>query len=176
MEYWIVYDLASGAELYAGSGNAGSSIWQHLPDGAGIIVVPQAVVSQQPRDLDALRRALLAGIDVSAEEARQAHVTPGSGQALTYGRKEAEARQLLDGMSGPTPFLSAEAAVRGISISDLASEVIAAADAWATAGAEIEASRIAAKLRLAQATTLGGLIEAARVTWPDALSNTKKDD
>ena len=48
-------------------------------------------------------------------------ITPGSGQAITYARKEAEARAWVPGHDPATaPFLAAEAEATGISIDALA--------------------------------------------------------
>lgn len=175
MEFWIVYDLATGDELYAGSGSIGASAYQVVPEGAALIVVPQAVVARQPRDLDALRDALLVGVDAGAEEQRQRILTPGAGQALAYSTKLAEARMIVAGGTEPTPFLSAEAEARDESVMALADRVVAAATRWAVAGAAIEAARTRAKLNLIQAVSLGGLIQAARVAWPD-FTTSEKDD
>ncbi|MGO1303538.1 MAG: hypothetical protein ACTMKV_02010 [Sphingomonas parapaucimobilis] len=174
MEFWIVYDVATGDELYAGSGTPGASAYQTVPDGAALIVVPQAVVSRQPRDLDALRDAFLTGVDAGAEEQRQRILTPGAGQALAYSAKLAEAHMIVAGGEGPTPFLSAEADARDETVPALARRVVAAADRWAVAGAAIEAARTCAKIRLSQAVSLGGLIQAARVAWPDFTTSEKE--
>lgn len=176
MEFWIVYDIETGAELYAGSGNTGSAAYQQVPEGAALIVVPQAVVARTPRDLDALRAALIVGVDASAEDVRQRILTPGAGQALVYSAKLAEARAVLSGADEPTPFLTAEADARSITVAEMAAQVVAAAARWAQAGAAIEATRACAKQELFQAATLGGLIEAARVAWPDFTTGEKDDD
>ena len=46
MEYWIVYSLDTFQEVYRGSGNPGSSVYQPLPEGLGLIVVPFSVISK----------------------------------------------------------------------------------------------------------------------------------
>lgn len=176
MEFWIVYDIETGAELYAGSGSAGTAACQAVPDGAALIVVPQAVVARTPRDLDALRTALIVGVDASAEDVRQRILTPGAGQALVYSAKLDEARAVLSGEDKPTPFLTAEAEARAVTVADLAPLVVAAAKRWAQAGAAIEVARVRAKLALSQAATLGGLIQAARVAWPDVNSSETEDE
>ncbi|WP_343526954.1 hypothetical protein [Sphingomonas sp.] len=176
MEFWIVYDIETGAELYAGSGSTGTAAYQTVPEGAALIVVPQAVVATNPRDLDALRAALIVGVDATAEDVRQRILTPGAGQALAYSMKLAEARMVLSGGDDPTPFLTAEAEARGITVAELAGQVADAAARWAQAGAAIEAARARAKRALFQAATLGGLIQAARVAWPDVTTSEKDDE
>ncbi len=165
MEYWIVYDLASGEVLWRGSGSAGSGAVQALPEGAGLIVVPQAVIAHQEVDLAALRVSLEIGVDADAERMRQRFLTPGSGQAMTYARKETEARAWTLDNSVATPFLSAEAPARGMTIATLAAEVIALSDAWVAIGSAIEGRRMGAKSALGQAATLGALINSAAIDW-----------
>lgn len=165
MEYWIIYDIASGTELYRGSGTAGTAGIQQLPEGAGLVVVPQSVVAGAQLNLDALRAALAARIDAEAELVRQRFLTPGAGQAMTYQRKEAEARAWLADNTAATPFLSAEASARDVTVSTVASEVLATADAWVAIGSVIEGKRMAAKGVLAAAFNLTELLSAATVDW-----------
>lgn len=165
MEYWIVYDTASGLELYRGSGSSGSAAYQSLPPGAGLVVVPQAVVASPTLNLAALRVALSARIDAAAEKVRNLFLTPGSGQAMTYSRKEAEARAWIANNSAPAPFLAAEAAARGLSVAAVANEVIALADMWTQVGSQIEAIRLGGKKAVQEADTLGEIVTAAAVDW-----------
>lgn len=55
MEFWIVYDRATGAQLWRGSGSTGVAAAQELGDSQGIIIVPQAVVQTPEINLDVLR-------------------------------------------------------------------------------------------------------------------------
>ncbi|MDP1026400.1 hypothetical protein Q5H91_04180 [Sphingomonas sp. KR1UV-12] len=165
MEYWIVYDLATGAELYPGSGMPGTAAYQQPPEGAGIVVVPQAVVAQQPRDLGALKAALILGVDNDAERARAAIITALPGQVGTYVLKEAAARAWLADNGASTAMLQPEATARGMTIAALAAEVIANAEAWAQLSGAIEGMRYAAKARIAAAATIGAIVEAAVIDW-----------
>ncbi|MBB3586011.1 hypothetical protein [Sphingomonas sp. BK481] len=70
MEYWIVYDLASGAERWRGSGVTGAAAGQVLPDGLGIVLVPSAALGGETLDLDVLRDTAAASIDMQAEAIR----------------------------------------------------------------------------------------------------------
>lgn len=114
--------------------------------------------------------ALAARIDAQAELVRQRFLTPGAGQAMTYQRKEAEARAWLADDSVPTPFLSAEAPARGMTVAALAAEVVALADAWVAVGSVIEGLRMGGKAALADATTLGAIVAAAQIDWDAALA------
>lgn len=165
MEYWIVYHLATGAELWRASGVTGSASTQELPEGLSLVVVPPQVLQGIELDLDMLRTMATEQIDAGAELVRQRFLTPGAGQALTYQRKEAEARAWqADGLT-VTPFLEAEAMARGMTIEAVVAEVIRNADAWIKAGAAIEAKRMGAKAAAASATTLGGIVAASKVDW-----------
>ncbi|HEX8384168.1 hypothetical protein [Sphingomonas sp.] len=166
MEYWIVYDVATGAVLYRGEGSVGTARYQALPEGAALITVPHAVVASVELNLVALRTALAARVDADAEAMRMRFLTPGAGQAMTYQRKEAEARAYLADAGAPVPFLAAEAPARGMTIEALAVEVVDRANAWTAIGSTIEALRLGAKGGVEIATTLGSILAAATVTWP----------
>ncbi|WP_137898355.1 hypothetical protein [Sphingomonas sp. 2SG] len=170
MEYWIVYDLVSGIERYRGAGSVGTAELQSLPEGLGIALVPAAAVQQADVDLDVIRAAVVGQIDMQAEQARQVFLTSGAGQALTYQRKEAEARAWVADHAAAVPFLAAEAATRAVPIAELAAAVIKRADTWTAAAAAIEALRIGAKAAVANAATLGAIVSASRVAWSSILS------
>ena len=165
MEHWIVYDLATGEPRYRGSGPTGSARSQLLPDGLALVLVPQAVVVGADLDFAALRAGMAANVDEQAEQVRQQFLTPGAGQAMTYTRKEAEARAWTAESSIPTPFLSAEAAARGMTVADLAAEVIQFADAWTLIGSAIEGRRMGAKAAIGTAGNLGAIVAAGTVDW-----------
>jgi len=166
MEYWIVYDLDSGADLWRGAGPPGSARTQTLEPGQGIVLVPQAVVARpQELDLAPLRAASERLVDDAAEIVAQRFITPGTRKALTYPRKEAAARAWLADNSAPTAFLAREAEARGITIVELATEVVRLADAWAVIGDAIEAATQGAKTAIRAAANVGGIVTATRVDW-----------
>jgi len=165
MEYWIVYDLATGTERWRGSGVAGAAAGQVLPEGLGIVLVPSAALEGETLDLNVLRNTAAASIDAQAEVIRQSILTPGAGQAMTYQRKEAEARAWSINNMTATPFLSAEAGAREMTIADLAAEIIKLADAWVAVGAAIEGLRMGAKAAVGRAPNLGAIVAAGRVNW-----------
>jgi len=165
MEHWIVYDLETGDERWRGSGVVGSAALQHLPEELGVVVVPQAAIVGAALDLVVLRDTAAASIDAQAELVRQSILTPGAGQAMTYQRKEAEARAWSLYNDTATPFLSAEASARGMTIADLAAEIIELADAWVAIGAAIEGLRMGAKAAVGRAANLGAIVAAGKVDW-----------
>jgi len=170
-EYWIVYHIETGEELYPGSSDyAGAHAYQHVPDGAGMVVVPADVAHSMPRDLFALRAALLARVDEQAEQVRSRFITATPGQIGTYVLKEAAARAWLADNTAPTVMLAPEAASRGMTIAALVEEVIANAEAWTHLSGLIEGGRFAAKAAIASATTIGGIAEAEKVDWSAVLN------
>jgi hypothetical protein len=124
------------------------------------------------KDLTDLKTAARAAVCDKAEAVRNVYLTPGSGQAITYTRKEAEARAWVAGGDPATaPFLSAEAASTGMSIDELAAIVIGQADAWVATGSAIEARRRGLLVAIDAATTRAE-IEAIDITtgWPGSAS------
>jgi hypothetical protein len=165
MEYWIVYDTASGAERWRGSGVAGAAAGQVLPEGLEIVLVPSAALEGETLDLDVLRTMAVELIDAGAEAVRQKYLTPGAGQAMTYQRKEAEARAWVVDNRTVTPFLTAEAPARGMTVAALADEIIDLADAWTAVGSAIEGMRMGAKAAVVRASNLGEIVAASKVDW-----------
>lgn len=165
MEFWIVYDRATGAQVWRGSGSTGVAAAQELDDSLGILIVPQAVVQTPEINLDVLRAYLAANIDTQAERVRQQFLTPGAGQGMTYIRKEMEARAWVADSEAATPFLTAEAAARGMTLAELAAEVIQLADAWVAIGSAIEGLRMGAKTAIARSVTFGEVVLASEVEW-----------
>lgn len=105
-------------------------------------------------DFDVIKRPLLERIDQAAGRRRR---VISDEQRRIYERKEAEARS----PRGPTPYLSAEAKLKGVTVAELAAKVIARADADLAADAAIEAQRTAAKDAAREATDLAGHAAAA---------------
>jgi len=125
--------------------------------------------------LAAAKVAAIARVDAEAEQARLRLITPGAGQALEYQATEAEALRLLgDPSPDPTsyPFLVAEASAQGLTteadLALVADQVLAAAAAWRSGGAEIKRLRRSAKLAIAVAASPTEVREAANVIWPSA--------
>lgn len=165
MEYWIVYDVASGEELWRGSGSLGTGAFQQLPKGAALIVVPQAVIARPVLDLDALRETLASRVDAEASAVSGRFITATPAQIGIYVLKEVAARTWLLDREASTLMLAPEAQARGMTVEALAAEVVAQADTWTAIAGMIEGVRMGAKARLAAADTLGAIVAAAALDW-----------
>lgn len=166
-DFWVVYDQASGEELYRGSGAAGAGGYQTLQEGTALVVVPIEVVRSPLLDLDVLRNVLVNRIDNMAEQVRSRFITALPAQVGTYVLKEAAARAWLADNTASTVMLQPEATARGMTLEQLASEVITLADHWSKLSGAIEGVRFAAKARIAAANTVGAIAAAAVVNWSD---------
>lgn len=125
-----------------------------------------------PVDLAEAKRLAKADVDDAAERERGKHITLGTGQALTYQRKVEEAKAATAAIEAGAepdpasyPLLAASIGIDSATIAGVAAVVIDRDAAWARAGAEIEAARLAAKLAIDAAKTIEEL-EAVRPAWP----------
>lgn len=122
-------------------------------------------------DLSTLEAALHARIDAEAGAVRLRFISDSPGQALTYQRKEAEARAWMADPETPLsslPFLAAEMEATAADAATCAAAIIAAADAWALIGSMIERCRIAAKRAVSAASDANAMTAAAIVDWDAA--------
>ncbi|MGY4876518.1 hypothetical protein ACLUEY_01375 [Vreelandella aquamarina] len=99
-------------------------------------------------------RHYLSVVDAAAEDARAKYVTAGSGQAMTYEIKHAEA------LGGGGPLLQAEADALGVSLEDVVASVLSARQAWLEANTTIEAARLIAKRKIRAAETAADMHNA----------------
>lgn len=114
------------------------------------------------------KRQMTDMVNARAEAVRCFYLTPGSGQAITYARKEDEARAWeLGADPADFPFLSAEAVATGATLADTAALVLAQADAWVTIGAAIEGNRRGLVVAI-DAATDGAALDAIApdAGWP----------
>lgn len=117
-------------------------------------------------DLTTLKAGLINRINEQAELTRTLFITAGAGQALTYLRKENEARAwTAESDPGDFPFLAAEASALGIDVATLAPLVLAQADAWVTIGSAIEGLRRGAVVAVGAAETVEAAQAAAMLDW-----------
>lgn len=136
------------------------------------VAAPETVAPQEPEPptFEQLRASLLWDVDVSAEAERRKYITSGSGQAMTYMQKAAEASRFLASTSAEAedyPLLSAEVGITAASLHDVAVVVNDSYNQWQVIGAAIEAVRLGAKAAI-RAT---GSIEDATavyegISWP----------
>lgn len=97
--------------------------------------------------LDDAVRHYLDIVDDAAENARLKHLTPGSGQAMTYELKYQEA------LAGGGPMISAEVEALGMTVQEVIDSVLVARQQWQVLGAQIEAARSKAKKAIREAQT-----------------------
>lgn len=119
-------------------------------------------------DLETYRREMLAKVDREAEAFRNQFITPGSGQAMVYMVKEAEARAYTADPAAPAPHIAAEATARGTTPAETAQLVIDTADDWRQLSAAIEGQRQASKVAITDAETIADIRAASEPDW-DAL-------
>ena len=165
----LVADSESAAEVQAQAGEVvleapTLSAWKISADGQGI--------EPMPTNLTTVAAEASAKVDVQAEIARNSIITSGSGQALTYMRKEAEARALIINPEVDAPLLTEEATALGIDLLDLAAEVITAADTWTTIAARIESARRKAKADIAAAQSENEIIALSNIDWDNVILGT----
>lgn len=131
---------------------------------------PVAPYEPPPVDLGELKTRLKAQIDADAEAERRKYITPGSGQAMTYQQKAAEATAYLadtDPVPADYPLLAAEVGITGETIADVAAVVDAHYQAWRLIGAAIEQVRLGGKAAVDAAETAEDAQAAYEaVTWP----------
>lgn len=119
--------------------------------------------------IDTLRLTLTAKVDADAEAARLLWITAGSGQALTYEQKRAEAERMA---TDPTPqpdaypLLAAEVGITADTLAAVGALVRARAAAWTAIAAQIESLRLQAKAAVMAATNAAEARAAAVVNWP----------
>jgi hypothetical protein len=133
------------------------------------------VAEYQPPPLSDYKESAKNAIDAAAGRARARYITVAPGQEATYQAKAAEADAYVaagrPSDTTPYPILTAEAQVRGISVSDTADLVRTIRDQWVQLAAAIEAIRIGGKLAVDASSTHGGVNTArdAAISQLDAV-------
>ncbi|MGG7535360.1 hypothetical protein [Rhizobium sp. 12,4] len=121
-------------------------------------------------DLPALKSALKAVIDATAETERLKYITPGAGQALTYAQKADQAQAYLAAVApvdADYPLLVAEIGITGASAAEVANVIKANFAAWQMIGAAIEATRLGTKQAIdAAAAELEARAAFEAAQWP----------
>lgn len=121
-------------------------------------------------DLAAIKAAAKTQIDEAAELARLKYITPGSGQAMTYQQKAAEAAACIvdeDPQPERYPLLAAEVGITASTLAGVALVVSQANAQWAVIGAAIEAARLGAKAAVDAAIDAPAVYAVAEtIVWP----------
>ncbi|MBW9072405.1 hypothetical protein [Agrobacterium deltaense] len=119
--------------------------------------------------LNTIKTSTARGIDADAEAARLRYITGGSGQAMTYQQKAAEAAAALaatDPDPANYPLIVAEIGITAPTLLEVAAVIDGAYQQWRVVGAAIEALRLGGKAAVAAATTVEDAQAAADITWP----------
>jgi hypothetical protein len=112
-------------------------------------------------------------IDREAGEFRKLFITEVPGQAMTYLRKEQQARAYMVDPEGSYPLLAAEAEALDKTVEDVALSVVGMSDQWALIGDAIEARRLRAKKEVTAGPTAAAKQQAAAVDWHALLPGTE---
>lgn len=127
-----------------------------------------AQIDAEP-DLSRARALACGAIDRRAEEVRLTYLTPGSGQAMAYLRKEARAREaqaVLDGGGSLNPadwpLLAGEIGATAPDLPQVVASIIAQAEAWEAVAAQIETVRLAGKAAAMAALDHASLVAELR--------------
>jgi hypothetical protein len=130
----------------------------------GVFVAPSAA------DLATVKAWITLQVDSEAEAQRLKYITGGSGQAMTYAEKAAQAKAVLaatDPQPADYPLLAAEIGITATTLLDVAAVVDTAYRQWLTIGGMIEACRLSAKKEIGAAVTAEAAHAAfAALSWP----------
>lgn len=167
MEYFVIYDVETGAVRLRGMGPVGIASQQLLAEGCGVLIVDAAaLLDGNEIDLDLIRDNLVAVVNTNAGAFRLRFITDVPGQQASYLTKEEEAKAWTAGADMVDfPFLAAEAEYTGMPVADIAALVLATASAWRNLAAKIEGRRRGAMVELAAATNIAQLVRAASIDW-----------
>lgn len=120
--------------------------------------------------LSALKQALKGDVDNAAETERLKYITPGTGQAMTYQQKVAEAqgyKAATNPKPADYPILASEVGITAPTLSEVADTVLAAYRQWQQIGAGIEAIRLGAKREIdAAGTEAAARAVVDSISWP----------
>ncbi|PZU10919.1 hypothetical protein [Sphingomonas sp.] len=176
-DYWFVYDLATGALRWPGTGPEGSATAQVLPEGLGLIDMPfdayTALTGAEP-DLGPLKLYVKAMVDAAAGVLRKRHITDIPGQQATYLTKAQEAKAWIaatDPDPADYPYLRHEADATGQTIAAVAADIVLVAGLWLEGDAMIEGARRGAAVAIAAATNVAQIVAAARIDWNALLAS-----
>lgn len=177
-------DNATKAIVNGGTSPNEDDAWKQPAEaGTTLFVVPDGLVDSAfsvTPDFTKLKAYYRETINQGAEAVFEAYATTIKGQDRRYLLKQTEAIAYIPGdeASHPTkyPFMIAEATVRtaltgsNVSVSQVASEILAQVSASITPEATVEAYRVAKRMDVQNATTLPDIVAAADVDWEAILA------
>ena len=145
-----------------GSGEQTDAALAEVLSGHGLTLFTTALAN--------IKQSLKSIVDAEAEAERLNYITPGTGQAMTYQQKVAEA-QAFKAASNPKasdyPILSSEVSITAETLEEIANIVLAAFGQWQQIGAMIESIRLGAKRDIDAAedeATARVIVDA--IVWP----------
>lgn len=108
-------------------------------------------------------------IDAKAEEVRSRHLTPGSGQTMTYQEKAEEAADFIAagypvGDLASYPFIQADMNALGLTAEQAADAIVAAKSSWIAIGTQIEELRLGGKKNVDEAVDMTELAQEYDIT------------
>lgn len=114
-------------------------------------------------DIVTIKRKKLAAINVRCEsDLAMVKASYPEGEVQSWAKQEAEARAFVADSSAPIPLIEALAEARGIPVPELASRIIAKADAFAVVSGRIIGNRQRCEDEIQAATTIE---QVEAVTW-----------
>ncbi|RMD67294.1 hypothetical protein D6833_00385, partial [Candidatus Parcubacteria bacterium] len=155
----ITYDSSKGPYLLDEVAKRGHSLWWdpadqawHSSDDAAVQALINTFDPLPPAQQAAEQR-----VDAAAGEARARYITVAPGQEAVYNLKLQQAKDYQaagnPADATPWPLINQEATARGVSPSQVATEIITTANQWIQIAAQIEAIRMKAKADIKAATT-----------------------
>lgn len=141
---------------------------KHTPKLAGDTLTYER--TWEPDDLATVQAALITRLDDRAEAERAKVITLGSGQAMTYWEKLAEARACVldqDPSDDKYPLLAATIGYDGKSVQEVSETVLSRYAEWLKIGAAIESVRRKTKAAMAQAKDVDAAVATFNAAiWP----------
>jgi hypothetical protein len=170
MDYFVIYDIASGESIMTDHGPGGGAGIQ-LEEGWAVMAIPREAMRPLGRvDLETIKTSYNATVDADADKVRGLVITNYPGQIGTYLEKEAEARRILAGNTSDLCYLSLEAQRFGVTLEERAQVVIDTANEWRPINGRIEDLRVGAKKAITEATNLTQIAQATKINWQAAIT------
>ena len=88
---------------------------------------------------------------------------------MAYIYKAKEAAEYLSDKKAKVPILDAEAKAVGVTVDQLAAEVIATSEAYTSLAGKLEAARRGAKKAVQEAQTIAEIHAASQINWNEVL-------